>query len=319
MKWLARQRKWGFLYVVKRHQPNSGPINWDRAAAICGYSRPPKVVYEQQFDGFDQELRRLAQTPYEQVDFSDLWYYYLDLAYVELQPDLFAYLFPACLMDWHQSLSRNDTCSHGDSCFHYGIHRGQVFEKMLTAEQRVDVFAFFRDSFLERLDGEQEFEPLWQDADFGWLHRFNSVGLVMPQIDMLWTPWWKAETPGRALCLLKYCSSFIYFDRDNPLFDSRTPKHWGAVPTLWLNDSMIYDTGWLEPNIEFLHRTLTPNYVLRSIDHAAEQLDGTPGEHLAWRIAGDAVINKELLASRIEELPNRLCGGRGNDSWSWSV
>ena len=87
-----------------------------------------------------------------QIDFSDLWYYYLDMAYVELQPDLFSYFFPVCLMDWHETLLRNESCSHGDSEFHYGVHRGKVFEKMMSAEQKLAVIEFFRDSFLMRLD-----------------------------------------------------------------------------------------------------------------------------------------------------------------------
>ena len=64
-------------------------------------------------------LHKLAQTPWEKIDFSDLWYYHHDLAYVELQPELFAYLFPVCLMDWHMTLLQNVSCSHGDSEFRY--------------------------------------------------------------------------------------------------------------------------------------------------------------------------------------------------------
>ena len=74
-------------------------VSWDRARAIFGYPDPPTEVTESQFDGFDDALRRLATTPYDEIDFSDLWYYHHDLTYMELQPDLFAYLFPVCLMD----------------------------------------------------------------------------------------------------------------------------------------------------------------------------------------------------------------------------
>jgi hypothetical protein len=67
---------------------------------IFGDPRPPVVVTEPQFDGFDEKLRRMARTRWEELDFSDLRYYHHDLACVELEPDLFDYLFPVCLMDW---------------------------------------------------------------------------------------------------------------------------------------------------------------------------------------------------------------------------
>jgi len=74
-------------------------ISWTRVRAIFNDPKLPEHIWQSQFDGFDEELQRLARTPYDEIDFSDLWYYHHDLAYVDLQPDLFAYLFPVCLMD----------------------------------------------------------------------------------------------------------------------------------------------------------------------------------------------------------------------------
>ena len=79
-------------------------IDWQRARRIFNYPKPPSSVLERQFDYFDDELQKLATTPYDEIDFGDLWYYHHDLAYVELQPEVFAYLFPVCLMDWHITL-----------------------------------------------------------------------------------------------------------------------------------------------------------------------------------------------------------------------
>ena len=68
------------------------PITWERARRIFGDAGPPDKVTQHQFDGFDEVLERLAQTPQERIDFGDLWYYHHDLAYQELQPDLFVLL-----------------------------------------------------------------------------------------------------------------------------------------------------------------------------------------------------------------------------------
>ena len=148
--------------VAKRLKNQDCTISWSRACEIFGNPQPPTSVWEKQFDYCDDDLKRLANTPYEQMHFSDLWYYYHDLAYVELQAELFAYLFPVCLMDWHFSLMRNEGCSHGDSEFHRGIYQGKIFQKMLTAQQLEEVCEFFRDSFMERLRGEPEFKQAQQ-------------------------------------------------------------------------------------------------------------------------------------------------------------
>lgn len=120
---------------MKKTSPQArGRIDWHRVRGIFGNPKPPHKIWEQQFDYIDDELKELAQTPYEQIDFGDLWYYHHDLAYVELQPEVFSYLFPVCLMDWHLTLMANEGCSHGDSEFHYGLVRGDVLQKMLTPE-----------------------------------------------------------------------------------------------------------------------------------------------------------------------------------------
>jgi hypothetical protein len=134
---------------VDEHQPiNKSLISWDRVREIFGHPEPPEEVWERQFDCHDDVLHRLARTPYSEIDFGDLWYYHHNLAHVELQPDLFRFLFPVCLMDWHHSLAQNNACSHGGSEFHYGVHRGRVLETMVTPAQRFAIYEFIRDSFL---------------------------------------------------------------------------------------------------------------------------------------------------------------------------
>ena len=183
--------------MVERNLGLTTPISWEGARRILGDPQPPRRVWERQFDYCDDDLRRLARTPHDRIVFSDLWYYYHDLTYVELQPDLFDYLFPVCLMDWHQTLMANAPCSHGNSEFHHGLHRGNVLEKMVTPERRDAIHEFFRDSFSERLDAERGFIYVGSKTPaYGWIHRFNSLGVVIPRIDLLWDSWWSLETPG---------------------------------------------------------------------------------------------------------------------------
>src|SRR5258708_5497542 len=186
-------------------------ISKDQSRAIFGYPSPPSQVTEYQFDGFDSELYKLAQTPWDKIRDEDLWYYLHDLAYVELQPDLFAYLFPVCLNFWYQTLMRNRDCAVGDAEFHYGLLRGQVLEKMLAPTQQQKVFTFFHDGFLDRVDQERgliEVDSKW--LPHAWLQRFNSLGLVVPIIEQIWESWWSLSSRGQAVSALIYLSNLMY-------------------------------------------------------------------------------------------------------------
>ncbi len=299
--------------MAQRHKKKDRSISWDRACEIFGNPQPPKSVSERQFDYCDDDLKRLANTPYEQMDFSDLWYYYLDLAYVKLQPELFAYLFPGCLMDWHFSLMRNEGCSHGDAEFHFGIHQGHVFEKLLTTQQLAEVCEFFRDSFLERLDVEQELSPIPSECpSTAWIGRFNSLGLIIPRIEVIWNSWWSLETPGQAMAAIQYCSGLMYFDEDNPLF-----KAWdGFVPRLWRSDSWIYGTGWSDNNCTFLKKSLTLDFVNEQVPKAVYRLSEGPDFQQAQLIEKDLPECQDLLKVRLNELPGLLSNPDAED---WTV
>jgi hypothetical protein len=306
----------GRFSVSIHNVPVAGPISWDRVRAIFGNPLPPPAVWERQFDYCDKDLHRIARTPYEEFDFGDLWYYYLDLAYVELQPDLFAYLFPVCLMDWHDTLMKNESCSHGDSEFHKGIHGGDVFNKMVTPGQEAEIYGFFRDSFVSRLDIERGFGSPNPDSfayPERWLFRFNSLGLIMPRIDLLWNAWWCCDTRGRALTVLKYCSELMYVDWENPLF-----TQYGAPP-LWGNDSEIYDCGWLDENIRFLSGILTVEYLHDRLRAAVSRLTGESEEALAQQVLLDWPKCRDLVSERSQELPVLLKQEHAGRLIEWTV
>jgi hypothetical protein len=315
-----RRRRWECLSMAKNQRNDDSSISWERVRAIFGNAQPPKVIWEEQFDFFDEDLRRIAATPFQEIDGADLWYYFHDLTYQDLQPDLFQYLFPVCLMDWHKTLSRNESCSHGDAEFHRAISHGDILNKRLTSDQRDEVMAFFRDSFLVRLDDERGIEKSDSSTSaYGWISRFNSLATVMPQIEMIWSPWWSVATPGRAVCLLQYCSGLIYDSCDNPLFDPWTRERGGGGPYLWENDSFIFDRGWMEPNIDFLRRTLTLDYVIDRITRAADRLQSEPEYELAQKVVEAAMNRRKILELRIEELPRRLENTNTTDLNGWAV
>ncbi len=281
--------------------------------AIFGNPLPPKTVWEEQFDYSDERLRRLASTPHEEI--TDLWCYYHDLAHVELQPDLFDYLFPACLMDWHNTLMNYLPCNAGDSEFQNGVHLGQVFEKMLSLARREKVMEFFRDSLTERLDQENSFtEVRNRFPSVSWIARFNSLGIILPRIDLIWNELWSLETPGRAIAVLQYCSGLMYFDGDNPLF-----REWNGMSLpLWKNDSFIFHDGWHDTNAGFLAATLTPEFVNSTVPKAVALLKGHPEFEKAEKMESDLgrAECKDLMAERVAELPTLL---RTPECDGWTV
>jgi hypothetical protein len=301
--------------VAKRHRGDEcKTVGWERVRAIFGNAPPLRTIREAQFDFFELKLKRLALTPYQEINFSDLWYYHHDLAYVELQPELFNYLFPVCLMNWHQSLLDNRPCTTGDADFHFAVHHGNVFEKMMTAAQREAVYEFFRDSFLERLDLERTFAEIRNDApSASWIDRFNSLGIIMPRIDMIWNEWWKLATPGRAVAALQYCSCLMYFDGENPLFDV-----WkGVSPPLWTNDGFFFsDEAWREDNQAFLSQNLTTEFVIAKVEQATAVIESEPEREKACRLVADLPQCRQLIAERVRELPLRLRDPGANE---WSV
>jgi len=299
---------------------NSDPISWTRLRAIFGNPKPVLDVTERQFDYCDEELQQLGRTPFDQIDFDDLWYYQHDLAYVDLQPELFAHLFPVCLMDWHRTLLArtllaNDSCNHGDSEFHYGIIRGGVLEKMLTREQRSEVNDVFHNSMLYRLDQERGFKCDDGRTASGWMPRLNSLGLFFEMLPRFWKAWWAIEKTGYAVCLLQYCSGLMYFDGENPLFREWSGK---GGPHLWGDDSFVFDRGWSEDNVHFLREFLTTERIVNSVRMAAERLEAEPEAERAAHVANDLDDHNrlDLIDSRVAELPDLLAS---NDMEDWSV
>ncbi|MBY0504607.1 MAG: hypothetical protein K2X03_11905 [Bryobacteraceae bacterium] len=289
-------------------------ITRERIINVLGPSPKPRDVWEKQFDGNDLELARLAQLDWDRVPDGDLWYYFHDLAYVDLQPNLFRHLFPACLKYWHESLMRNESAAQGDADFHHGLMRGKVLEKILSETERKAVYDFFRDGLLDRIESERGFfyHPSGnrmissgQSSD-AWIGRLNSLGIVAPVIQPVWDAWWRLDHPGKAVCAVMYSSGLVYLSNENPIYSAWTPESGGGGPYLTELDSSIFDWAWREDNLAFLRRTLTVDYVIQKLHQAAEALSAEPEGPLARRVSDDAKTRRDLIELRIDDLQENL-------------
>jgi hypothetical protein len=245
-------------------------ITTARIAAILGPAPKPMTVWQHQFDGNDDVLQRLAQCNWDEAPQGLLREYILDLAYQELQPDLFRHLFPACLKFWYDTLMEGRAAELGDADFHYSLLEGDILERMLNDGERQRVFEFFADGFLDRLDVERGFRyrPGGQQAN-AWIGRFNSIGLVAPVIPTIWESWWALDTPGRAVSTIMYASGLIYREGENPIYHAWTPVDGGGGPYLTEWDSSVFRSAWLDENLSFLRSILSPSYVQERVASAA--------------------------------------------------
>ena len=283
-------------------------------ASVLGPAPKPQTVWERQFDGNDEALAKMAQMDWDRVPDDYFWYYFLDLAYVDLQPDLFRHLFPACLKYWYDTLMRNEGASYGDGDLHYALVRGQIPEKMLSPSERQSLRDFFCDGFLDRIEAERGF-IYEQSGDSmiasgksanAWIFRFNTLGIVAPVIQQIWEAWWALDRPGMAACAVMYASGLVYLKGENPIYGVWTPEYGGGGPYLTEIDSSIFDWGWREDNLTFLRRTLSVDYVIQKLDQAANALSDCPGTARARQVAGDAKTRRDVIEIRIDDLLDNL-------------
>jgi hypothetical protein len=295
-------------------------FSWDRLRRIFGNPTPPRLVTESQFDYMNNKLNKLAATPYEEMDFRQLIYYYEDLAFVELQPEVFQYLFPACLMHWHQSLQDNQACTAIGMDFHLCIRLGNVFDKMLSKKQLDDVNSFFADSFLFRLDKEVNLTSLTSSfSKFTCLFRLNSLACIAP-ITNIWRAWWSLSTVGRARAALKYINEFLFYDEPSPFMN----RYWLRMGNgtygfdrvdLWEIECNT-DLQWRAENVAFLKEVLTIDFL---VDRLSAIVDLYSNDSEAGAIATllktELYARTEIVQHRIDELP-RIFAREGLDEWS---
>lgn len=276
-------------------------ITKGRMVEVLGAAPKPTAVRQQQFDGFDDTLDALASSDWDAIPEDLLRHYFHDLAFVELQADLFRHVFPACLKFWHASAMRDEPAAIGDADFTHCLLRGRVLTTMMSEPERARTLAFFVDSTLDRLDAVRVTPPA--DKPTGeWVGRFATLGLIAPIVADAWTRWWAFETPGQAVAAVAWASGLVYGPNDNPMWGRKSPEKGGGAPGLADWDADVYDRAWLEPNLDFLRGALTFDHLTERLSAAATLLEGEPEAAMAQRIAGEAQDRRPAIEKRIADL-----------------
>ena len=171
--------------------------------------------------------------------------------------------------------------------------------------------SFLETGFMARLDQERGF--VYRDSKtpaYGWMGQFNSLGGIMPEIDLIWDAWWSfGYSQTSHVAAIQYFSGLMYFEGENPLFGKWNPKSGGGGPWLWENDALI-PLRWLPENVAFLQKTLSAQFVADKLGEAVSLLAGEPEHQQAKHVESDLDQYMEIINSRVKELPSLLADPR---------
>lgn len=273
-----------------------------------GTRLPPGSITQEAFDRDAGHLHRLVQLePGGRAKPEDLWAYTQDLRYTEIERGLLAYLLPVCLQAWQDDLRGARGYGGFVEHFYPVLADRHVFEAHLTPNQSAAVSGFMRQSILAAIDDQRGLSYRGANAiPYRWIGALTTYGVLLPDIEPLWTAWWSLGTTGRAVSALQYISALMYPDDANPVFAPWTHDEGGGPPCLWEFGGHLYAHRWLEPNVDFLRRTLNVPAAADVLNRAMEMLKREPEHEVAVRMLGDLPSRTDMLDARCAELPHLL-------------
>ena len=225
----------------------------------------------------------------------------------EIQGPLLAYLLPFCLEAWRDDFRGHDGYGGFVEYFYPVLSNKHVLDEHLTPAQTMAVSEFMRESVLEEIDDQRGLAYSGMGArPYRWITALTTYGVLLPDVDQLWTSWWSINTVGRAVAAVQYISCLMYRENENPVFAPWTPDGGGGPPCLWGFGGHLYAHRWLEANVGFLRETLNPQAATDALTTAVRRLTGEPEHEVAAEVQANLPLCVETLASRCAELPQLL-------------
>ena len=283
----------------------SGLIEFRRA---YGKVAPPDKITQEAFEGNDAHLRRLVRLKSgERAKPDDLWEYMHDLRNTEIQGPLLAYLLPFCLDLWREDLRGIEGYGGIVEHLYPVLADRQIFDTHLTPKQSAAVSEFMRQTILEEIDDQHGLAYQGSRArPYRWIGALTTFGILLPNVERLWTAWWSLDTVGRAIAAVQYISCLMYSENENPVFAPWTPDGGGGPPCLWEFEGHLYSHRWLEPNVTFLKGVLNVPGLSEVLTRAVERLVDQPEHDVAALMKADVPLLIETLQARCAELPQLL-------------
>jgi hypothetical protein len=285
-----------------------------RLTEVFAYPSSPQIITEAQFDYMPKLLIETARKPWHEIGRSDYWAYLLDLCYVDLQQDLFDYLFPAFLIKWWEGqLSRRGGPSSGETDFYRAIDTGQCLFKMMDDGRRSQIFAWMIDAYIEGVDAwggslSTDIGDHYEDEPFnldGPLGSFSSLGQSVPIINGAIDNLLDVSSLGRAQWWLVF-ASILAWDKEPCPFLPEYLGPDGCPISLSCRESGISSHGYLDSNLLAFKQKISYSAVKTSLSKSLAYLRNTP--HSDWtsstlaKIKTDETICAERLTRLVLEM-----------------
>lgn len=275
-----------------------------RLKRIFGDPVPPSRVTQEQFDGAQVDLERTAGKPWHEIDQSDYWHYLNDLCYVDLQQDLFDYLFPAFLIRWWEGQLSRQGGPESESDFYRAVDRGELLTKMMSETRRELVLDWITDAYIEGVDAWSNhlsvgYVPEGPDDLHGPLSSFNALGQSIPVIKEILSRLEDVSTIGRAQWWLVFAAGLVWNENECPAIPKWAPGRGGGGVYITMSQASIYDHGFLPENLQAFRSRVSCAKVTRLLEQCTALMPSVP--HGAW-----AQATLEELLSRPQRIEARL-------------
>lgn len=278
-----------------------------RLLQIFDNPKPPVRVTEQQFDMAQDDLVASSKKPWHEIDRDDYWAYLMDLCYVELQQELFDYLFPALLIHWWEGQLSRFGGPEAEADIYRAIDQGQVFMKMMAPERREAVLQWMNDGYIEGVDAWGGKLSVHHDQTgpndlHGPLWSFNAIGQSIPITGDILARLTDVCSVGRAQWWLVLSSGLVWNDNEVPFIPAWTPDGGGGGVYVQESEASIYDHGYLPDNLESLRRILSYDQVLGSMSESANLLRDTGHGVWADNVVEELRRDQKTIETRIDRL-----------------
>ena len=277
--------------------------------------QPPAQLKQEPFEGNDAYLRRLFRLrPGDKPNAGDIGEYIRhDLCYGTVQTDLFAYLLPFCLETWRDDL-KGVTGQGGTVEYLYPVlANSELLNRSLSPAQQEIVFGYIREGILEEIDAQRGLTFRGSAArPHRWIGELTTYGVLQADLEILWRDWWNIESIGRAVSVVQYVSCLMYPENENPIFSPWTPNEGGGPPSLMLFEGHLYSHRWLEPNLEFLRRVLSPESIQAVLVRSVARLEGEPEEAMARLVGEDFPSTAETVRVHCNKMFETLASKDGS-------
>lgn len=268
---------------------------------IFGDPKPPATVTQRQFDGADDDLRKLASSTWEEILRADDWWAFLmDLKYTTLQQDLFDYVFPALLIRWFEGQMSQRGGPETETDFYSALRRGNALSLMLTPDRHHRTLEWMVRAYVQGVDGwdSSEFvayQPQGPDRLHAPLASLSALGQSVPILDPIYQALQSVTTAGRARFWLVFGCGLVWNENECPSIPAWTLDGGGGGVYILANEASIFESGFLPSNLEAAERHLTYEAVGAAIEDAG--LFMTEPSVQSWY---------EQMAKRYRQEPGRI-------------